>query len=64
MEESSDNWEIWDKFYKKSSKYIYWPSEDIFTFVGKYLGDVRGKNVLDIGCGAGRHLLLLLHLLQ
>ena len=61
MEKSLDNKEIWDRFYKKSSKYIYWPSEDIFTFAEKYLGNVRGKNVLDIGCGAGRHLLLFGH---
>ncbi len=52
------NEEVWNKFYKKSSKYIYWPSEEIFTFVEKYLGNLNGKNVLDIGCGAGRHLLM------
>ncbi len=58
MKKSENNKEIWNKFYKKSSKYIYWPSEEIFTFSEKYLGNLKGKKVLDIGCGAGRHLLM------
>ncbi len=58
MNESKDNVGVWNKFYKKSSKYIYWPSEDIFTFTEKYLGDISGKKVLDVGSGAGRHLLM------
>lgn len=58
MNQSKENTEVWDKFYKKSSKYIYWPSEEIFTFSERYLGNIKCKKVLDIGCGAGRHLLM------
>ncbi len=58
MDTSKKNITIWENFYKKSSKYIYWPSENVFTFVEKYLGDIKNKSILDIGCGAGRHLLM------
>jgi ubiquinone/menaquinone biosynthesis C-methylase UbiE len=53
------NQEIWNKFYREKNKFLYCPSEDLTAFFNTYLeNNLYSKKVLDIGCGAGRNLLL------
>ena len=49
--------ELWDAFYKEN-KYIMWfPGESTIKFFGRISKemDLRGKEVLDFGCGVGRN---------
>ena len=58
-ERTRQNKELWERFYKEQNKFLYYPSEDLVAFFSTYLeNDLSGKKVLDIGCGAGRNLLL------
>ncbi len=57
--QTKQNQEVWNKFYKKRKKFLYCPSEDLAAFFNTYLKrNLYKKKILDIGCGAGRNLLL------
>jgi SAM-dependent methyltransferase len=59
MDETKKNQEIWRTFYREKNKFLYCPSEDLAAFFSTYLKNrLQNKKVLDIGCGAGRNLLL------
>lgn len=53
----------YDTYWKKEAARKYWsePSEQVVSLV-KTLGNSRVRNVLDLGCGIGRHALYLAHL--
>jgi SAM-dependent methyltransferase len=64
----TDNYKLeWDQSYRRHENTLFYPSEEVIRFVNRYIRrrvgpdvftkefDQRPK-VLDIGCGAGRHL--------
>lgn len=57
----------WDQSYQRYENTLFYPSEEVIRFVNRYIRRRLGPNayskhfdgrpkVLDIGCGAGRHL--------
>ena len=57
----------WDQSYQRHENTLFYPSEEVIRFVNRYIRRRVGPNaynkefdgrpkVLDIGCGAGRHL--------
>ncbi|MEK6926713.1 MAG: class I SAM-dependent methyltransferase [Nanoarchaeota archaeon] len=59
MNISENNKQIWENFYRNNKRFLYYPSEDLVAFFSTYFKNNLGnKKVLDIGCGAGRNLLL------
>ncbi|MGE3166512.1 MAG: class I SAM-dependent methyltransferase [Planctomycetota bacterium] len=53
--------EAWDQFYEDGRYSMVWPSEGVVRFVRRFRGarSAAGKRALDLGCGNGRHLFLL-----
>jgi len=59
MDISEDNKQVWEDFYRDNKRFLYCPSEDLAAFFSTYFkNNLSDKKVLDIGCGAGRNLLL------
>jgi len=56
--EKSEEKKLWDDFYRADRYLMWWPSECIVRFIAKHVTD-PGTDVLDFGCGNGRHLFLL-----
>jgi len=63
---------VWDNSYKQKDNYVFYPHEEIIRFVSKYIKkrigfddfiniskDIESVDVLDIGCGIGRHIKML-----
>ncbi len=46
------NEEIWDNFYYQEKKFLLYPDEEVV----RYFSSKNPGEVLDIGCGGGRHL--------
>lgn len=52
------NQEIWTKLQSKSRFRLKYPSEDAIRFFMKNFKRDNTEKILDMGCGAGRHILL------
>ncbi len=50
--------QAWDRFYAEGRSLLVWPDE-MFVRELNQLKDTEGLKALDIGCGAGRHTLLM-----
>jgi len=49
---------VWDKIFQRSGKVFTDPHRDI-PEIARFLTDKGAKNVLDLGCGTGRHVIYL-----
>lgn len=49
----------YDELYSQETALLRWPAEDVVRFTSKNLRDRSFKSVLDLGCGAGRHVIYL-----
>lgn len=55
------NW--WERNYKlkeKNKSFLVYPDEDLVRIVKKFFIPAGVKNVLDLGCGSGRHCMMML----
>ena len=61
---------VWDKSYELNDNFVFYPNEEIIRFFTKYfkkldfenfreVRKITNKNVLDLGCGIGRHIIYL-----
>lgn len=60
---------VWNKSYENKDNFLYFPNEEVIRFTSKYIRKKTGLecfssidareniNVLDLGCGIGRHVL-------
>jgi len=52
----------WDEHYKDEKYLMWWPSENLVRYISSYFNNKKDRksiNILDFGCGNGRHLRLL-----
>ncbi len=57
----------WDKHYKSAKSVLMYPDENLVRLTKAYLGnksdkEIESLSVVDLGCGTGRHLKMLLEL--
>ena len=47
---------LWDEQYQSGSHQSIWPWSKVVSLVSRSCKDLSGKNVLEIGCGAGANI--------
>ena len=43
----------WNDIYDRGEQMVCWPWSDLVSLVKRHCGDIEGKPVLELGCGAG-----------
>ena len=51
----NDDTSYWNKNYSKKNFYLEWPDELVVRFQKKFMKKKSNSNILDLGCGSGRH---------
>jgi SAM-dependent methyltransferase len=55
MAENTSSWEDYHKDLEKNDSVLMWPDEFVIRFYKVDLRKIGAKRILEIGCGAGRH---------
>ncbi len=61
MQENIDWWEKTYQWNKENDNYLIYPDEDLVRIIKKFFIPSGVENVLDVGCGSGRHVLMMLN---
>lgn len=61
MQENIDWWEKTYQWNRENNNYMIYPDEELVRIVKKFFIPSGVQNVVDIGCGSGRHSLMMLN---